>query len=132
MNEGQTKLFELWIPRRGIDWLTANTVKGAHRMKVARIRTEWKTAVWAAAVAANVPADLPPAILYSEFRFTMSRTRDPLNFADTLKPIVDYLIKQRRCWPDDNPTWLDQLAPVCVDSNVTEDGVLLIALSRPC
>lgn len=126
---GAEPLFRLWVPRNGIEWITSNSAKGKHWGAVKRLRDDWKHATWAAAAQSGLSKGYPPAVLDSAFYFPTNRRRDPLNFADTLKPIVDFLIKECQCWPDDNPRWLIQNAPTC-EFSTTLDGVLLLAYDR--
>ena len=108
---------------------TANSAHAQHWSKTAQQRKGWATATWVACAEQRIPRQLPPATLHTMFRFDVKRTRDPLNFADTLKPIVDYLVREHKCWPDDNPKYLTQLAPE-LSTGHKVDGVLLTAFAR--
>jgi hypothetical protein len=49
----------------------------------------------------------------SEFSFTTNRNRDGHNYAATMKPIIDQLVKMG-VWPDDNTKYVLDSTPILV------------------
>lgn len=53
---------------------------------------------------------IPPAEVFVTLPFPNRRRRDPINFAKTVKHIVDG-IQMAGAWPDDTPDWVTQHIP---------------------
>lgn len=67
-------------------WLTSN--KRLHRMQEAKIQAQWRAAgAWA--VRQHRAPRLEFAHVMAYLRFHDERRRDPLNWADTVKPVID-------------------------------------------
>jgi len=54
--------------------------------------------------------NLPPSAVHTALPFPTNRRRDPINYAKTVKHIVDGLT-QAGAWPDDTPNWVTQHIP---------------------
>lgn len=52
----------------------------------------------------------PPAAVHTSLPVSGVRRRDPINFAKTVKAIVDG-ITLAGAWPDDTPEWVEQNIP---------------------
>ena len=83
-----------------------------HRMAEAALVKQWRQAACAAATEAGLT-------IYAPMRVTVhipvkgNRRRDPLNWASTVKPILDG-ITDSGAWPDDDSTWVTSTEPVLV------------------
>jgi len=59
----------------------------------------------------------PPAEIHTVIPFDTTRRRDPINFARTVKHIVDGLVTAG-AWPDDTPNWVVQHIPTLTRSDL--------------
>lgn len=57
-----------------------------------------------------------PAEVHVTIPFAMRRGRDPINYAKTVKHIVDGLVRAG-AWPDDTPDYVTQHIPTLVDGS---------------
>jgi len=55
--------------------------------------------------------DTPPSLVVCTFQFARGARRDPENYHQTTKPIVDGLV-DAGVWPDDTAEWVTVLPPV--------------------
>jgi hypothetical protein len=80
-------------------WMTAN--KRIHWRVRHRSEQTIQTIVQALAQEQNLPKGLPRVRIYVYLHFTTSHRRDPLNWANTVKPMVDGLVKYGLVADDD-------------------------------
>lgn len=137
--------FVLRIPMEvGMEWVNMNDRRGWQ----ARWRMEQR---WQAAAAFQLgklahplPRPLPPCTIISTFIVKAWRGRDPMNFAPTIKPIVDVLSANRRltqkmllvadakahCWPDDTANWIHVREPRIHVNRESPRGVIIRAVPK--
>lgn len=61
----------------------------------------------------HVDLPLPPCDVHVSIPFSTNRKRDPHNYTSTVvKAVIDGL-RIAGCWPDDDPTWVRVLDPIC-------------------
>lgn len=58
-----------------------------------------------------------PAVVHVTLPFTTQRRRDPLNWARTVKAIVDGLVRAG-AFPDDSPEFVEQQIPTLVNGHL--------------
>ena len=56
-----------------------------------------------------------PAVVHVTIPFPIYRRRDPINYAKTVKHIVDGLM-EAGAWPDDTPEYVTQEIPTLIES----------------
>jgi hypothetical protein len=83
-----------------------------HRMAEAQIVKAWRRAACDAATDAGLTIDAPMRVT-CYLPVNGNRRRDPLNWASTVKPILDG-ITDSGAWPDDDSTWVTSTEPVLV------------------
>jgi hypothetical protein len=66
-----------------------------------------------------------PSHVYVSIPFADRRRRDPINYAKTVKHIVDGFVIAG-AWPDDHPGWVDQHIP---DLRVDPRGLVLCRIT---
>lgn len=109
---GQPKPLGGWPTKPTAGWLTMNGAQGSWRAKH-RLRTQWRDAATAAAMAARLPCgEVQKARFDAVFRFARTVRRDPINWHPTCKAVIDALTagtKKHPGWgflPDDAPRFL--------------------------
>lgn len=71
-------------------------------------RTDWwRQAAWAAA---RPTKPMPPCTVHIQLPVRDKRRRDPHNYFQTVKPIIDGLV-DAKVWPDDTPEWVTTVEP---------------------
>jgi hypothetical protein len=81
-----------------------------HRMAEAALVKQWRQAACEAAVAAELTITEPQRVTVT-IPVKGQRRRDPLNWASTVKPILDG-ITDSGAWPDDDSTWVTSTEPI--------------------
>lgn len=72
-----------------------------------------------------------PATVSTLITFRQKRRRDPINFAATVKRIVDGLVLAG-AWPDDTPDWVDQRIPDLLVTGRDACVVTITPKEEPC
>lgn len=81
-----------------------------HRMAEAQLVKAWRQAACDAATDAGLKINAPMRVT-CYLPVKGKRRRDPLNWASTVKPILDG-ITDSGAWPDDDATWVTSTEPV--------------------
>lgn len=100
------------VPERPISMNEGDSWDVRRRAGLWRDRAHW---AWCEVHPGEGPSGrrFPPADVFVTIPFRASRTRDPINYAKTVKHIVDGFV-QAGAWPDDNPDWVTQHVPTLV------------------
>ena len=83
-----------------------------HRMAEANLVRQWRQAACDAATEAGLTIYVPMRVTV-HIPVKGNRRRDPLNWASTVKPILDG-ITDSGAWPDDDSRWVTSTEPVLV------------------
>ena len=121
-------LFTLPLPRHGAPWLNLNT-NGGHWSKDRRTKQLWQQITMVQAANFRVPRNLPPCELQFTYLFETNRHRDGANFIVD-KPVIDYLVREWHCWPDDNTNWIRVLPNILLVRPSQPEGVILRAYPK--
>jgi hypothetical protein len=107
-------------------------VSHSHWQRVYRQRRDWADLTNVALLQAKLKLTkpLPPVWVHPIFTFGVTRTRDPINFMPTVKPVIDTLVRHG-WWPDDNPRYVDYIAPVAVIVKGCLENLTLRFYERP-
>lgn len=90
-----------------------NLNRRRHHQERARIAKEWRSAAayYGRQKRAGKRSHLVPCVVTVHLPVKGNRRRDPHNFIDTVKPIIDGLV-DAGFWPDDTPDYVTVAEPV--------------------
>jgi len=71
---------------------------------------------------------LPPSDVYTVLPFQTARRRDPINYAKTVKHIVDG-ITMAGAWPDDTPDYVTQHVPTFQTIKKGSEALVMIRIT---
>ena len=128
LNISREPLFTLPLPRNGVDWLNLNR-KGGHWSKEYKTKQAWQQIAMVQCTNFRIPRELPPCNVQFTYFFQQERSRDGANWIVD-KPVIDYLVKQWRCWPDDTTEWITVLPNILLVRPSQPEGVIMRAYPK--